>query len=393
MGGIRLFSRVRELLHGERGGSAAMLLAAACAMIAANSALSGWYQGFIHAPVSIALAGSAVTEPLEAWVKDLAMAFFFLLVGLELKLEFVQGALSHPKKAMLPLLAALGGMAAPSFIFWGFNAAHPQHWRGWAVPSATDIAFALGLLAFVARRAPPAVKAFLLAIAIFDDLGAILIIAFFYSGGADMPRLGLTLACALMLLLLNRRGATALPAYLAVGAAMWLCLFHSGVHPTLAGVAAGLAVPHRNEMGRSPLKRALHGLHPWVTFLVLPLFAFVSAGVDFSGMRAEEIASPLAIGVALGLFAGKQIGIFGVSWLAVRLRIAKLPDGVTWLHIYGVATLAGIGFTMSLFIGMLAFPDSSLYAQTKIGVLLGSALSAGWGIIVFRYCSVKAGKP
>jgi NhaA family Na+:H+ antiporter len=314
---------------------------------------------------------------------------FFLLVGLEIKRELAEGALSTWPRRALPGIAAAGGMIVPALIYAALNAGSPETLRGWAIPAATDIAFALGVLALLGSRAPISLKIFLTALAILDDLGAVLIIAFFYASELSLTYLGLAALTLAALFALNRTGITRLTFYLVLGAVLWVLVLKSGIHATLAGVALAAAIPLRSrgavEHAHSPLHRLEHGLTPWIAFLIVPIFGFANAGVSLTGMTPSAMLDPVPLGVAAGLFFGKQIGVFGFAWIAIRLRLASLPARATWLQLYGVAALCGIGFTMSLFIGLLAFTDPKLQDEAKMGVLAGSLLSAlvGWLIIRF----------
>jgi NhaA family Na+:H+ antiporter len=384
---------ISDFMKTESASGIVMIAFAVLALIAANSPWSGLYKEFINTSIGFGINEAAAAEPLKVWVKDILMVFFFLIVGLELKREMREGFLSRRDQILLPLLAAAGGMFAPAVIFFAFNHGHPANLAGWAIPSATDIAFALCVLMLVGRNIPPAVKIFLLAIAIFDDLGAILIIAAFYNSSLAFTPLILALAGFLLLTLLNRQNVTALAPYMLTGVYLWFCLYHSGIHTTIAGVAVGMAIPMRDKdrLHHSPLNHAMHLLHPWVSFVVLPIFAFTSAGVSFAGMQASDLLQPLPLGIALGLFFGKQIGIFGTAWLLVTMRLASKPEGASWMHIYGVSIIAGIGFTMSLFIGLLAFSDPQIQEMVKVGVIFGSLLSTLGGFIVLRFFA-RAGK-
>lgn len=381
----RLLKRFMEL---EASSGIAMIACAVLACILANSEMSDWYQDLVYAPVTFGFMEMTATEPLKNWVKDILMVFFFLIIAMELKTEMREGFLSQRGQVRLPLFAALGGVVAPAALYFAFNHPHPELHAGWAVPTATDIAFALTILLLAGSRVPPAAKIFLLAIAIFDDVLAILIIAFFYSGGIDVQALTLAGAGALALLALNRRGVTTLAPYMLVGIYLWFCLYHAGIHTTIAGVLVGMAIPlrDREHPTHSPLKRCMYLLHGWVAFLILPIFAFTAAGVSFADMPlAELMASPIPLSIALALFIGKQIGIFGATFVLVRLRFAPLPEGMRWIHVYGVSLVAGIGFTMSLFIGLLAFADYEVQQLVKAGVIGGSLLSAFAGYIVLRF--------
>jgi NhaA family Na+:H+ antiporter len=367
-------SPLREFLASEAAGGVVLMAAAALALVVANSPLSESYFALLAAYVG----------PLSVlhWVNDALMAVFFLLVGLEIKREFVSGQLATWPQRILPGAAAAGGMAAPALIYVALNLGTPDNLRGWAIPSATDIAFALGVLALLGKRVPTSLKIFLVALAIIDDLGAVAIIAAFYT--AELSGLWLSAAAVILAALagLNRAGVTRLSLYLVLGAVLWVVVLESGVHATLAGVALALTIPVGRGAG-SPLQRLEHALHAWVAFLVVPVFGFANAGVSFAGMSFASLLAPVPLGIALGLFVGKQIGVFGVAWLLIKLRLAHRPDGATLVQLYGVALICGIGFTMSLFIGLLAFPTSpDLQDAVKLGVLGGSLLSALTGAVV-----------
>ncbi|MBC7950733.1 MAG: Na+/H+ antiporter NhaA [Rhodospirillaceae bacterium] len=314
------------------------------------------------------------------WINDGLMAVFFLLVALEIKREMLDGELSSRAQIMLPAVAAVGGMMVPALVYLGVNGANPEGWRGWAIPSATDIAFSLGVLSVLGKRVPMSLRVFLTALAIIDDLGAILIIAFFYSGALSPLYLAGGAAAAVVLAILNRAGVVRLLPYLLVGAVLWVCMLKSGIHATIAGVVLGLAIP------LPALHRLEHGLHPWVAFLILPLFALANSGLSFQGLGLDAVRNPVFLGIAAGLFVGKQIGVFGFSWALIRLGWGRLPEGAGWRSFYGVSVLTGIGFTMSLFIGGLAFPDGGAMVETRFGVLVGSLLSAlvGYALLARR---------
>lgn len=316
------------------------------------------------------------------WINDALMALFFLLVGLEIKRELIGGELATWPQRILPGVAAASGMIFPALIFAAFNAGQPENLRGWAIPAATDIAFALGVLAILGSRVPTSLKLFLTTVAIVDDLGAIAIIATFYTADLALLWLGFSGALLLGLFALNRVKVVKLWIYLVLGGLLWLCVFKSGVHATVAGVALALAIPLQSEKGPSPLHRLEHKLHPWVAFGVVPIFGLANAGVDLRAVEPSELAAPLPLGIAAGLFLGKQLGVFGAVWAAARLGIAKFPEGASLRQVYGVSVLCGIGFTMSLFIGLLAFDAPGLQSQVKVGVLLGSLLSALLGLLI-----------
>lgn len=374
--------KIREFMATESAGGYAMILFTALALMLANSPASAWYQHLVHLPLTLGF----ITLSLSHFIQDGLMVLFFLVVGLELKREMAEGFLSKRDQIILPLIAAVAGMAAPALIFLGINHAHPETLHGWAIPSATDIAFALAILSLISRRFPPAAKIFLLAIAIFDDLGAIIIIALFYNSATiALTPIALCLGALGALYALNRWHISHWLAYTAAGLALLAGFALTGIHTTLAGVIVGLAMPLRSKGGKATLSTYVHFLHPYVSFLVIPLFAFVSAGVDMRSVTLSELASPIPLGIMLGLFLGKQLGIFGSTWLMVRLHRASLPQGARWTHIYGVAVLAGIGFTMSLFIGMLAYREEHLHDLVKLGVLSGSALSALYGLCYLKW--------
>lgn len=378
--------RIREFMETESASGVVMIVFAVLAILAANSPFSALYKEFMSSPISFGFQDAVVSEPLKNWVKDILMVFFFFIIGLELKREMCEGFLSKRDQILLPLFAAIGGMAAPAAIFSLFNLAHPETIHGWAIPSATDIAFALAILTLLGKGIPPAIKIFLLAVAIFDDLGAIIVIATFYNSGLAIQPLLLAAAGIAALVALNRSRITVMTPYMLLGVFLWFCFYHSGIHTTLAGVIVGLMIPMRDpaDPKDSPLNRCMHFLHPWVSFLVLPIFAFTSAGVDLKGLTLASFLEPLPLGIALGLFIGKQIGIFGTSWLLIKTKLVTMPEAASWKHLYAVSIIAGIGFTMSLFIGMLAFSDPHLQEMVKVGVIGGSLLCIVWGALILR---------
>ena len=360
------------------------MAAAVLALIADNSPLSPLYGALLDTHATVKIGSIGLDKPLLLWINDGLMAVFFFLVGLEIKREMVEGQLSSISRASLPIIAAIGGMAVPATIYALINLGKPQALAGWAIPAATDIAFAVGVLALLGSRVPPSLKLFLLALAIVDDLGAIVIIALFYTSNLAPLPLYLAGAGCVILAAMNVLGVRRLSAYVLVGVAMWLCVLKSGVHATLAGVALALAVPTTTGANdsESPAQTAEHALVPWVNFGIVPLFAFANAGVSLAGIKPADLLSSIPLGIAAGLFIGKQIGIFGFTYLAVRSGLAPMPTGATWRHVWGVAILGGIGFTMSLFIGTLAFPDGGQAAHVRLGVLAGSILSAVVGAAV-----------
>ncbi|MDP5280467.1 Na+/H+ antiporter NhaA [Sphingomonas sp. DG1-23] len=382
----RVRSATRDFLHGEAAGGIVLMAAAACAMLVAN--LPGWSDAYFHA---LHFETGPVISPkygpmtVHLWINDAVMAVFFLLVGLEIKREFVAGRLASWQRRRLPVAAAAAGMAVPALLYLLVAGRQPALVQGWAIPAATDIAFAIGVLAILGTRAPTSLKLFLTTVAIVDDLGAVLIIALFYTAELDLVALALAAAVLLAMLLLNRRGVRRLSPYLLLAILLWVFVFRSGVHATVAGVLAALTIPIGARPDESSLHRLEHALHPWSAFLVVPLFGFANAGVSLAGVSPWVLLDPLPLGIALGLFLGKQLGIFGSVWVAHRSGFAPKPGWSSWLQIYGVSLLAGIGFTMSLFIGGLAFAgNAALTDEVKIGVLGGSLLSAVAGYLVLR---------
>ena len=379
-------SAIREFLRLESAGGIILMAAALLALILSNSPAAGLYGALLDVHVTVLIGEFGIDKPLLLWINDGLMAVFFLLIGLEIKREVLQGELSRPSQVALPGVAALGGLALPALIFVAFNLGDAYALRGWAIPAATDIAFALGVLYLLGDRVPLGLRTFLLAIAIFDDVAAILIIALLYTAELSAVALGLAAVAVAALAVLNLTGVTRLAPYILVGVALWLCVLKSGVHATIAGVILGLAVPLRatDEHGHSPLRHLEHMLHPWVAFGILPVFAFANAGVSFAGMTLADALDPVTLGIALGLFVGKQIGVFASTALVVRLGLARLPEGAGWPAVYGVALLCGVGFTMSLFIGSLAYEGVDYAARVRLGVLAGSILSAACGYTLLR---------
>jgi NhaA family Na+:H+ antiporter len=363
----------QRFLDSEAAGGVVLMISAALAIIVANSPLARFYFAVLH--------GDVLGLDVLHWINDALMALFFLLVGLEIKRELVLGQLRSWQARALPGLSALGGMIVPAAIFAACNLGSPETLRGWAIPSATDIAFSLGVLTLIGGRVPMSLKVFLTALAILDDLGAVIIIAIFYATDLSLPMLAAALGAFLVLVALNRFGMKSLWPYLTVGIVLWIFVFRSGVHATIAGVLLAATIP-AGEGERSPLARLEHALDDFVAFVVLPIFGFANAGVAIGGLGLATFGNPVTLGAALGLFVGKQIGVFGGARLAIAARVAKAPAGASWRQLYGVAVLCGIGFTMSLFIGLLAFPPAHDDA-TKIGVLAGSIASAlvGWAIL------------
>ena len=388
-------SALRDFLHSEAAGGVVLIAAALLAMIVANwPATAHAYEALLHHATGPVLTPSLGPMTVHLWINDGLMALFFLLVGLEIKREFVDGRLASADRRRLPFIAAVAGMAAPALVFLIVAGAEPGLQPGWAIPAATDIAFAIGVLALLGSRIPSALKLLLTTVAIVDDMGAVAIIAVAYTETIQVFSLAGAGVALLVLYVLNRRKVMALWPYLLVGAALWLFVLQSGVHATIAGVLTAMLIPIRPSPGApddatSPLHRLEHALHPWVAFAIVPLFGFANAGVSLAGASLGTLAEPLVLGIALGLFLGKQFGIFGAIWGADRLGIARRPAGVSWAQLYGMALVAGIGFTMSLFIGGLAFADPALIERVKIGVLAGSIASAMAGVVVLAAC----GKP
>ena len=387
---------IRNFLQMESAGGVILMAGAALALVAANSPLSGYYDLFIETPVEIRVGALEIAKPLLLWVNDGLMAVFFFLVGLEVKREIMEGELSRPANVLLPALGAVGGILGPVGFYIFFNYGDPVGMNGWAIPAATDIAFALGILMLLGNRVPVSLKVFLVTLAIFDDLGAIVIIALFYSSNLSVESLVVAALCLLILSYMNWRHVSAVPAYVFVGVVMWVAVLKSGVHATLAGVALAMFIPMRSkdEPDRSPLRELEHDLHTAVAFGVLPLFAFVNAGISFAGMSFADLLHSVSLGITVGLFAGKQLGVFLLCFLAIRLGMAKLPDGATWGSLYGVAVLSGVGFTMSLFIDTLAFEnlpaDAVFDFDARLGILLGSLASGVLGYLVLNKTLPKA---
>lgn len=382
--------KIRDFLKMEATAGLFLVAAAILAMVFANAGLGGVYADFLNTPVKVQIGTLLIAKPLLLWINDGLMAVFFLLVGLEIKREVLVGELSRRDQVMLPAVAALGGMVAPAAIYLLFNAGDPVARLGWAIPAATDIAFALGVLALLGSRVPLALKVFLTALAIIDDLGAIVIIALFYTADLSILSLGFGALFLVGLVALNLLGVTRMSLYWILGIALWVCVLKSGVHATLAGVALAFCIPLKAKE-KSPLHDLEHSLHPWVAYGILPLFAFANAGVFLGGITLDDVLSPIPMGIALGLFIGKQVGVIGFSWVAIRAGLCQLPQSVAWSHFYGAALLAGIGFTMSLFIGTLAFPAEGYGAPVRIGVLGGSLISGLAGYLLLARSLPRGG--
>ncbi|ANP76838.1 MULTISPECIES: Na+/H+ antiporter NhaA [Vibrio] len=378
---------IRDFFKMESAGGIILVIAAAIAMFVANSPLNEMYQGVLHSYV----LGMSVSH----WINDGLMAVFFLLIGLEVKRELLEGALKSKETAIFPAIAAVGGMLAPALIYVLFNSSNPEALQGWAIPAATDIAFALGIMALLGNRVPVSLKVFLLALAIIDDLGVVVIIALFYSG--DLSTLALTVGFIAtgVLFMLNNKHVTKLSVYLIVGAILWFAVLKSGVHATLAGVVIGFAIPLKGNKGEhSPLKHLEHALHPYVAFAILPVFAFANAGISLEGISISSLTGMLPLGIAMGLLIGKPLGIFAFSWGAVKLGVAKLPEGVNFMNIFAVSVLCGIGFTMSIFISSLAFGPTNVEFDTlaRLGILMGSTTAAILGYFLLSVSLPKTAK-
>ncbi|PSW42818.1 Na+/H+ antiporter NhaA [Photobacterium leiognathi] len=371
---------IRKFLKLESAGGIVLIIAALIAMIIANSPLASVYNDTLHSYV----AGLSVSH----WINDGLMAVFFLLIGLEVKRELIEGALNTKEKAIFPAIAAVGGMVAPALIYVAFNYSDPMAIKGWAIPAATDIAFALGVMALLGNRVPVSLKVFLLALAIIDDLGVIVIIALFYSSDLSTVALAVAFASTAVLFWMNLKNVTKISWYLIVGAVLWVSVLKSGVHATLAGVVLGFIIPLTGKDGRSdthsPLKHLEHVLHPYVAFAILPIFAFANAGISLDGVSLESLSAMLPVGIAAGLFIGKPLGIFTACVIAVKCGFAKLPDDIGFKHIFAVSVLCGIGFTMSIFISSLAFvgADESFATYSRLGILLGSTVAAVVGYVL-----------
>ncbi len=374
----------------ESAGGILLIAAALLALVMINTpALSGIYNGLLQTPVAIQIGEFIIAKPLLLWINDGLMAVFLFLVGLELKREFMEGALSEPAQIVLPAIGAVAGIAVPALIYVWFNHDDPTRMRGWAIPSATDIAFALGIVALLGKRVPASLKLFLMLLAVLDDVGAIIIIALFYTAELSTTALTVAGSALVILFIMNRRGVMATAAYILIGVIMWASVLKSGVHATLAGVALAFMIPMRNpkKPKHSPLRDIEHDLHPIVAFAILPIFAFANAGVPLMDMSLSSLMEPVTLGIILGLFVGKQVGIFTISWLLIKMKWAKLPEGATWTQLYGIALLCGIGFTMSLFIASLAFEHvgQEYIESVRLGILTASFLSAVTGYLVLRF--------
>ncbi|KKZ52706.1 Na+/H+ antiporter NhaA [Haemophilus haemolyticus] len=378
---------IQRFLKLESAGGILLLFSAAVAMLLANSPLSSQYNDFLNLPVSLQIGSFSINKTLIHWINDGFMAVFFVLVGMEVKKELFEGALSSYQQAIFPAIAAVGGMIVPALVYWFIAKQDPSLANGWAIPMATDIAFALGIMALLSKQVPLPLKIFLLALAIIDDLGAIVVIALFFSHELSVQALIFSGVSILTLVLLNRFRVSALCAYMVVGAILWASVLKSGVHATLAGVIIGFCIPLKGKKGERPLHDFEHILAPWSSFVILPLFAFANAGVSFDGIDMSMISSPLLLAIACGLIIGKPVGVFGFSYISVKLGLAKLPDGINFKQIFAVAVLCGIGFTMSMFLASLAFDadaGESVNTLSRLGILLGSTVSATLGYLFLK---------
>lgn len=378
----------------EASGGILLMISAVLAMVFANTFLSSYYDLFLSTPVEVKVGALEIAKPLLLWINDGLMAVFFFLIGLELKRELIEGELSDKRNIILPGIGAIGGMLFPALVYLYFNYDDPVAVNGWAIPAATDIAFALGVLALLGSRVPITIKIFLTSLAIFDDIGAILIIAIFYTSNISLTALLVVAVCIPVLFILNKRNVLQKSPYILIGIIMWVATLKSGVHATLAGVVLAMFIPMRSKADPevSPVLSLEHDLHTVVAFFILPIFAFANAGINLSGVGVEQLFHGVPMGIALGLFVGKQIGIFGLCWLSIKLKIAQMPKGMNWASLYGTAAICGIGFTMSLFIGSLAFEESGidLVFDERLGIILGSLASGIVGFIILKISLSKA---
>jgi len=380
---------IKRFLKLETSGGIILFLAAVLALVLANSPLEPFYALLIDTPVEIRIGALEIAKPLLLWINDGLMAVFFFLVGLELKRELIEGELSNKRNIILPGVGAIGGMLVPALIYSYFNAGDATAMKGWAIPAATDIAFALGILSLLGSRVPTSIKIFLTSLAIFDDIGAIIIIALFYTEKISILALIIVACCIPILALLNKRGVESKSVYVMIGIVMWVAMLKSGVHATLAGVILAMFIPMKSKTkaGYSPLKSMEHDLHFAVAYIILPIFAFANAGISFVGLGVEEVFHSVPLGIALGLFFGKQLGIFSLCWIVIKLKFTSFPQGMSWGSLYGAAALCGVGFTMSLFIGSLAFEETgmNLLFDERLGIILGSLASGIVGYLVLRF--------
>ncbi|WP_155866770.1 Na+/H+ antiporter NhaA [Colwellia sp. PAMC 21821] len=385
-----IIKSVNDFLKLEAASGIILMFAAVAAMIIANSPFMVYYDMLLNIPVQISVGTFEIAKPLLLWINDGLMALFFFLVGLELKREFIEGDLSQPGQVTLPAIGALGGMLIPALCYVAFNYNDPDAINGWAIPTATDIAFALGILSIIGSKVPLQLKVFLTSLAIFDDLGAIIVIALFYTDQLSLLSLVVAASILAILFVMNKRGVTNTAPYIFLGIVLWIAVLKSGVHATLAGVVLAFFIPIKGKEGEpSPLKSLEDNLHSLVAFIILPVFAFANAGISFAGIGMEQVMAPVPLGIIVGLVVGKQLGVFGFCFIAIKLGWAKLPTNVNWRLLYGAAILCGVGFTMSLFIGSLAFEQGNgvnLMFQDRLGIVIGSLISG-----VFGYFIIKGG--
>ena len=383
-----IIKNVNDFLKLEAASGIILMFAAVAAMIIANSPFAPYYDMLLDIPVMVAVGSFEIAKPLLLWINDGLMALFFFLVGLELKREFLEGDLSKPGQITLPAIGALGGMLIPALCYVAFNYNDPEAINGWAIPTATDIAFALGILSVIGSKVPLQLKVFLTSLAIFDDLGAIIVIALFYTDQLSMLSLIFAAVILSTLFIMNKRGVTSTAPYIFLGIVLWVAVLKSGVHATLAGVVLAFFIPIKGKEGEpSPLKSLEHNLHSLVAFIILPVFAFANAGISFAGIGVEQVMAPVPLGIIVGLIVGKQLGVFGFCFIAIKLGIAQLPQNVNWRLLYGAAILCGVGFTMSLFIGSLAFEQGNsgnLIFQDRLGIVIGSLISGVFGYFVIK---------
>lgn len=382
-----MIRRIQTFFQSEAVGGILLLLFASMAILFANTSFSEYYFNFLDTPVSVQFGAFSIAKPLLMWVNDGFMAVFFILVGMEVKREMLEGSLSSYQQAIFPAIAAIGGMVVPALIYFIVAKGTPEIYSGWAIPMATDIAFAIGIVALLGKRIPLPLKVFLLALAIIDDLGAIIVIAIFYSHEISTPALIIAMVTISILVTMNRFKVSALCAYMVIGLILWASVLKSGVHATLAGVIIGFCIPMQGRNGSSPLHQFEHILAPWCSYLILPLFAFSNAGAPLENVGLSSLNSPLTLGIALGLIVGKPLGVFLFSYLSVKLRLAQLPQGVNFAQIFAIAILCGIGFTMSMFLAGLAFGETtynSFDTLSRLGILLGSGVSAVVGYLLLR---------
>lgn len=383
-----IIKSINDFLKLEAASGIILMFAAVAAMIIANSPFVPYYDMLLDIPVQVSVGSFEIAKPLLLWINDGLMALFFFLVGLELKREFLEGDLSQPGQVTLPAIGALGGMLVPALCYVAFNYNDPEAINGWAIPTATDIAFALGILSVIGSKVPLQLKVFLTSLAIFDDLGAIIVIALFYTDQLSMLSLIFSAVILTILFIMNKRGVTSTAPYIFLGIVLWVAVLKSGVHATLAGVVLAFFIPMKGEEGEpSPLKSLEHNLHSLVAFIILPVFAFANAGISFAGIGVEQVMAPVPLGIIVGLIVGKQLGVFGFCFIAIKLGLAQLPTNVNWRLLYGAAILCGVGFTMSLFIGSLAFEQGNsgnLIFQDRLGIVIGSLISGVFGYFVIK---------